>query len=104
MENMIPALSNHYQKTLEAIAANDLGRAFILARNGLSEAEVQQSRMNLCAHQGLFVLIHLKDQDFDSARRALKLMKVHLELLSGDELSWCANQFKQLSLQLDSRS
>lgn len=100
MEN---SLSPSYQKTLDALSENDLGRALILARNGLKEAELREDALNQCAHQGLFARIHMRDEDRDSARRALKLMKLHLEKLQGESRRWGEEELTRLSSRLNAQ-
>lgn len=97
---MIEKLSPTYRSTLQALSENDLGRAFILARNGLQAAERAQDGLEACAHQALFARIHLQDGDPDSARRALKLMKRHQERLTGEALEWAEAEHALLSEKL----
>lgn len=97
------ALTPSYHETLEALKDADLGRALILARNGLKKAEANDDALNLSAHQGLFARIHFQDEDPASARRALKLMKLHLEKLSGPEREWADAEYGALIAPLEAK-
>lgn len=103
METASLGLSPTYQRTLDALNDRDLGRAFIHARNGLRDAELRGDALNLSAHQGLFARIHLQDEDRDSARRALKLMKLHLEKLTGPAREWSEAEYAALSSRLETK-
>ncbi|MBX3040220.1 MAG: hypothetical protein KF789_05860 [Bdellovibrionaceae bacterium] len=97
-------LSPTYQRTLESLANGDLGQAFIHARNGLKAAELANDALNLSAHQSLFARIHFEDDDRDSARRALKLMKLHLEKLTGPTREWSESEYHSLVARLETKS
>lgn len=88
--------SENYLLSLNALREGDTGQAFILARNGLLQAQKENDPSATLVYQGLFASIHLEDQDPASARRAWKLMKPELEKMPSDERPWGAAQISHL--------
>lgn len=78
-----------YRLAKSYLAAGNTGRALIHARDGLMRTEENGGDpIETFFHQEAFVLIHEADDDRDSARRALKLMKLQFDKMSADDQSW----------------
>ena len=79
------------------LAAGNPGLAMIHARRGMTLVERNgSSPMELFYLQEVFAKAHLLDEDFDSARRAVKLMKTHLEEIPAAQKPLCDPLFQEL--------
>lgn len=102
MKTNLSNLPEDYHLGLTTVQSGHLGKALILARNGLRSAQISQELFHQAAFQSLFARIHLADEDRDSARRALKLMAQLLSCLQGTSQTWAKNEYELLSRQIES--
>lgn len=90
-----------YRLAKSYLADDDTGRALIHARDGLMLTEKNGGDpVEMFFHQEAFVLIHEADADRDSARRALKLMKLHFEKMSAEDRSWTKPTLEALTARI----
>lgn len=90
-----------YRLGMSFLAAGDTGRAMIHARDGLALTEKNGADpVEMFFHQELFARIHEADGDPDSARRALKLAKIHFEKISPENQSWVRPSLDALTARI----
>lgn len=75
-----------YELAMRFLNEDDLGRALMHARNSLWACENEKGpALDAFFAQEAFARIHHADEDRDSTRRALKLMKGHFDRLANDD-------------------
>lgn len=80
----------------------DSGRGLLHARRALSLCEQNQAEaLEFFFIQEAFAQAHLADNDLDSAKRACKLMKAHLEKLTPEDLDFCKSTLKEIETRLE---